>query len=81
MTDDTRDTRDRVIRMETELEALKEKVDALDEKMDKLVDLLTQAKGARRAIQFLIWLSSLSFVSWLTTYAKQIAAFFKGVSS
>ena len=76
--DISQDTRDRVIRMETELEALKAKVDSLDEKVDQLIDLLTQAKGARRTVQFLVWLSSTSIFVWLATYAKQISAFFKG---
>lgn len=74
----SQDTRDRVIATEKEIEHLKKKVDDMDEKLGQLVDMLTQAKGARRAIQILIFISSSSFFAGLMTYAKQIKTFFIG---
>jgi hypothetical protein len=41
------DTRDRVIRLEAEVEALGEKVSAMDVKVTAMHELLLQAKGAR----------------------------------
>lgn len=72
------DTRDRVIRMEAELESLKDKVESLDKKVDKIHTILTEARGASRAIQFLVWLSGTSLFVWVATYWKNIAAFIKG---
>lgn len=85
MSDET-DTRDRVIRMEVELEQVKKDVKAVDEKVDdvkkavgEIKDLLTQAKGAQRAIQFLIWLSGTSIFVWVVTYSKSVLALFQGL--
>jgi hypothetical protein len=41
------DTRDRVIRLEAEVESLGEKVTAMDVKVTAMHELLLQAKGAR----------------------------------
>lgn len=74
------DTRDRVIRMESELETLKEKVESLDKKVDRIHTILTEARGAKKTIQFLVWLSGTSLFVWVATYWKNIAAFIKGAS-
>jgi len=74
------DTRDRVIRMEAELESLKDKVENLDKKVSQIHTILTEARGATKAIQFLIWLSGTSVFLWVATYWKQITAFVKGTS-
>lgn len=72
------DTRDRVIRMETELKALKEDVDKMGAKVDEIHTLLTEARGAQKAVRFLIWLSGTSVFIWAMTYYKALVAFFKG---
>lgn len=72
------DTRDRVIRMETELKALKEDVDKMGAKVDEIHTLLTEARGAQKAVRFLIWLSGTSVFVWVMTYYKALVAFFKG---
>jgi hypothetical protein len=72
------DTRDRVIRMETELKALKEDVDKMGAKVDEIHTLLTEARGAQKAVRFLIWLSGTSVFVWAVTYYKALMAFFKG---
>ncbi len=41
------DTRDRVIRLEAEVESLSEKVTSMDAKVTAMHELLLQAKGAR----------------------------------
>lgn len=74
------DTRDRVIRMEAELESLKDKVENLDKKVSQIHTILTEARGARKTIQFLVWLSGTSLFVWVATYWKNIAAFIKGAS-
>lgn len=72
------DTRDRVIRMETELKALKDDVDKMGAKVDEIHTLLTEARGAQKAVRFLIWLSGTSVFVWVMTYYKALVAFFKG---
>jgi hypothetical protein len=44
------DTRDRVIRMEAEVENLEQKVDHMSKKIDDMHDVLMQARGARYVI-------------------------------
>ena len=44
------DTRDRVIRMEAEVDNLEKKVDHMSTKIDDMHDVLMQAKGARYVI-------------------------------
>jgi len=78
MTDGT-DTRDRVIRMETELKTLKEDVQQIDRKVDEIHDILTQARGAQKTIRLLIWLSGTSVFVWSASYWKSIQAFFRGI--
>lgn len=46
----TDDTRDRVMRMEAEVENLEKKVDAMSVKIDDMHDILMQARGARYVI-------------------------------
>lgn len=58
MSTDT-DTRDRVIRMEAELKALKDDVEDMGKKVDAIHTLLTEARGAQKTIRFLVWLSGL----------------------
>jgi tetrahydromethanopterin S-methyltransferase subunit G len=41
------DTRDRVIRMEAEVDNLEKKVDDMSKKIDDMHDVLMQARGAR----------------------------------
>lgn len=53
------DTRDRVIRMETELKALKEDVEDMRKKVDMIHTLMTEARGAQKTIRLLVWLSGL----------------------
>lgn len=72
------DTRDRVVRMEVELKALKEDVDKMGAKVDEIHTLLTEARGAQKAVRFLIWLSGTSVFVWVMTYYKALVAFFKG---
>lgn len=72
------DTRDRVIRMETELKALKEDVDKMGAKVDEIHTLLTEARGAQKAVSFLIWLSGTSVFVWFVTYYKAIVAVIRG---
>ena len=72
------DTRDRVIRMETELKALKEEVDQMRLKVDAIHTLLTQARGAQTAVKFLVWLSGTSIFLWLAQYAELISNVFRG---
>ncbi|MDX1008854.1 hypothetical protein GOE08_18525 [Sinorhizobium medicae] len=72
------DTRDRVIRMETELKALKDDVDKMGAKVDEIHTLLTEARGAQKAVRFLIWLSGTSVFVWVVTYYKAIMAVIKG---
>ncbi|MDM8344201.1 hypothetical protein P8H26_02210 [Pseudochrobactrum sp. sp1633] len=50
----TQDTRDRVIRMEGKVEELERKIDRLDTKVSEMHHLLTQAKGARWMLIFLV---------------------------
>ena len=75
---DTRDTRDRVIRMEAELKALKDDVETMGSKVDEIHTLLTEARGAQKAIRFLIWLSGTSVFVWVMTYYKAIVAVVRG---
>lgn len=75
---DTRDTRDRVIRMETELKSLKDDVEKMGSKVDEIHTLLTEARGAQKAIRFLIWLSGTSVFVWVVTYYKAIVAVIRG---
>ncbi|RVL48495.1 hypothetical protein CN138_09210 [Sinorhizobium meliloti] len=72
------DTRDRVVRMEVELKALKEDVDKMGAKVDEIHTLLTEARGAQKAVRFLIWLSGTSVFVWVMTYYKALVALFKG---
>lgn len=44
------DTRDRVIRMEAEVDNLEKKVDGMSKKIDDMHDVLMAAKGARYVI-------------------------------
>lgn len=76
---DTRDTRDRVIRMEAELKALKDDVESMGSKVDDIHTLLTEARGAQKAIRFLIWLSGTSVFVWFMTYYKSIVLFLRGL--
>lgn len=44
------DTRDRVIRMDAEIDNLEKKVDSMSKKIDAMHDVLMQARGARYVI-------------------------------
>ena len=46
-TDNSTDTRDRVITLGVEMHSLEEKVDKMAEKVDQLYEIMMQAKGAR----------------------------------
>lgn len=72
------DTRDRVIRMESELKSLKEDVEKMGSKVDEIHTLLTEARGAQKAVRFLIWLSGTSVFIWVVTYYKAIMAVLRG---
>lgn len=48
------DTRDRVIRLETEVQHLRTTVESMDAKLTELTTMLQQAKGARWVLWFLI---------------------------
>lgn len=48
------DTRDKVIRLETEMAAMRRDVTNMAEKVDELHELLTQARGARWMLMILI---------------------------
>jgi hypothetical protein len=50
MTDETRDLRDRLIRLEVEVKTLTDKSEAAFRKLDEMHGLLLQARGARWAI-------------------------------
>ncbi len=54
MTTPTQDTRDRVIRMESQVGQLEKKIDDLDKKVTEMHQLLTQAKGARWMLMLMI---------------------------
>lgn len=71
------DTRDRVIRMEAELNSLKEDVEKMGKKVDDIHTLLTEARGAQKIVKFFIWLSGTSVFIWFVTYYKAITALFK----
>ncbi|MDR6759407.1 hypothetical protein J2Y48_004723 [Mycoplana sp. BE70] len=45
--------------METELKALKDDVEDMRVKVGAIHTLLTEAKGAQKAVRFLIWLARL----------------------
>ena len=75
---DARDTRDRVVRMEVELKALKDDVEKMGSKVDEIHTLLTEARGAQKAVRFLIWLSGTSVFIWFVTYYKALMAVIKG---
>lgn len=84
MSDET-DTRDRVIRMEVELEqvkrdikAVKDSVGDVDKKVDEIKDILTQAKGVQNVFKAMIWLSGTSLFVWVATYYKAFIGLFSG---
>jgi len=58
MTTPAQDTRDKVIRLETEMAAMRHDVTKMAEKVDELHTLLTQAKGARWMLFILVALGS-----------------------
>ena len=68
------DTRDRVIRMETELKALKEDVEDMRHKVDKIHEMMTEANGVRKAISFLVMLSKVGLVAGIIAVANWLAA-------
>lgn len=72
------DTRDRVIRMETELKALKEEVDQMRVKVNEIHSLLTQARGAQTAVKFLVWLSGTSIFLWVSQYLELFTNIIRG---
>jgi hypothetical protein len=53
------DTRDRVIRMETELKELKDDFLEMRKKVDQIHTLMTEARGAQKTIKLLVWISGL----------------------
>lgn len=71
MTTPTQDTRDRVIRMESQVEQLEKKIDDLDKKVTEMHQLLTQAKGARWMLMLMIGLGG--FVAAKVTPLVQYA--------
>jgi hypothetical protein len=73
------DTRDRVIRMEAELKSLKEDVEDMTKKVNEIHTLLTEARGAQKAVRFLIWLSGTALFAWFAAYYKAISALFRGL--
>lgn len=77
--------RDRVIRMEVELEqvkkdvkAVKDSVAEVDAKVDEIKEILTQAKGVQNVFKAMIWLSGTSLFVWVATYYKAFIALFSG---
>ena len=72
------DTRDRVIRMETELKSLKEEFESVKSKVDEIHGLLTEARGASKAIKLLIGLSGTSVFLWVATYWKALVGLVRG---
>jgi hypothetical protein len=76
MSDET-DTRDRVIRMEVELDQVKkdikevkDNVSDVKDAVDDIKSILTQAQGVRKVFQIMIWLSGTSLFIWGATYSK-----------
>lgn len=76
MSDET-DTRDRVIRMEVELDQVKKDIKEVKDNVsevkgtvDEIKDLLTQAKGVQNVFKVMIWLSGTSIFIWIATYSK-----------
>jgi len=67
------DTRDRVIRMETELKALKEDVEQMRTKVDQIHTLMTEARGAQKTIKLLVWISGIGVFTAGMTAWKWIA--------
>lgn len=67
------DTRDRVIRMETELKSLKEDVEQMGRKVDQIHTLMTEARGAQKTIKLLVWISGLGVFTAGFTVWKWIA--------
>jgi len=58
MTTAAQDTRDKVIRLETEMAAMRNDVAKMAAKVDELHTLLTQARGARWMLMLLIAIGS-----------------------
>lgn len=58
------DTRDRVIRLETEMIAVKTQLTNVNEKLDEIHEIFLQAKGARYMIIILAGIFGF-FVSWV----------------
>ncbi len=54
MSTPAQDTRDKVIRLETEMAAMRNDVSKMAAKVDELHELLTQARGARWMLMILI---------------------------
>ena len=80
------DTRDRVIRLEAELQHMNGKLEKMETALGKLAtqlssieSMFTQAEGARKTLKFLIFISSSSVVLWLAQFWEVITkAFHKG---
>lgn len=72
------DTRERVVALEVKVQFLTDSVKSMNEKVDEIHTLLTEARGAQKAVRFLIWLSGTSVFVWVVTYYKAIMAVIKG---
>lgn len=72
------DTRDRVMALEVKVQHCTDTIEQLNRKVDEIHDILTQARGAQKAIRLLIWLSGTSVFIWGVSYWKAITAFLKG---
>jgi hypothetical protein len=66
---ETTDTRDRVIRLETKLEAMASRQEVTDTRVEKMYEILTKADGAKWILT--AGLSVLSMVAGGIAYAKQ----------
>lgn len=80
------DTRDRVIRVGVELEAVKRDIDELkvqvtdmQAQIQDIHSLLTQAKGAKSVITWLVAVGSSGLFIGFISNAKAVLQFFRGV--
>ena len=70
--------RERVVALEVKVQYLTDSVNSMDKKVDEIHTLMTEARGAQKAVRFLIWLSGTLVFVWGVTYYKAIMAVIKG---
>ena len=62
--------------METELAAVKRDLEEMGVKVNQIHTLLTEARGAQKAVRWLVALSGSSVFVWVMTYYKAILTLF-----